>query len=136
MVVLKFCSWIASSQIEIICWSDHKSLEAWFKEDSGTVSGPLGRRGQWHEFLSSFNITVCYVKGKENTDADVSSRWTYKAYQDNETNMHGEGADLEHFIFKEKEDGEYCRSVKQVWADDQSRPRDARDKTALNRWAV
>ena len=61
LALLKFCSWIASSQIEIICWSDHKSLEAWFKEVLGKVSGPLGQRGRWHQFLSSFNITVCYV---------------------------------------------------------------------------
>ena len=33
LALLKFCSWIASSQIEIICWSNHKSLEAWFKEE-------------------------------------------------------------------------------------------------------
>ena len=118
LALLKFRSWIASSQIEIICWRDHKGLEAWFKEDLGTVSGPLGRRGRWHEFLSSFNITVCYVKGEENTVADVLSRWTYEACQDNDTNMHGGEADLEHFLSKEKEDREYCRSVKQVWADD------------------
>ena len=58
LALLKFCSWIASSEIEIICWRDHKSLEAWFKEDVGRVSGPLGRRGRWHAFLSSFDITV------------------------------------------------------------------------------
>ena len=50
--------------------------------------------------------------------------------------MHGGEADLEHFLSKEKEEREYCRSVEQVWADDQSRPRDARDKAVLNRWAV
>ena len=65
LALLKFRSWIASSQIEIICCSNRKSLEAWFKEDLGTVSGPLGRRGRWHEFLSSFNITFCYAKGGE-----------------------------------------------------------------------
>ena len=136
LALLKFRSWIASSQIEIICWSDHKSLEAWFKEDLGTVSGPLGRRGRWHEFLSSFNITVCYVKGEENTVADVLSRWTYEACQDNDTNMHGGEADLQHFLAKEKEDREYCRSVEQICAEAMVRPRDARDQAALNRWAV
>ena len=50
--------------------------------------------------------------------------------------MHSGEADLDHFLSKEKEDREYCRSIEQVWADDQSRPRDARDKAALNRWAV
>ena len=77
LALLKSRSCICSSQIEIICWSDHKSLEAWFKEDLGTVSGPLGRRGRWHELLSSFNITVCYVKGEENIVANVLSHWTY-----------------------------------------------------------
>ena len=96
----------------------------------------MGRRGRWHEFLSSFNTTVCYVKGEVNTVANVLSRWTNEACQDTKTNMHGGEADLEHFLSKEKEDQEYCRSVKQVWADDQSRPRDARDKVALNHWAV
>ena len=50
--------------------------------------------------------------------------------------MHGREAELEHFLSKEKEDQEYCRPVEQVWADDQSRPPDARDKAALNLWAV
>ena len=45
-------------------------------------------------------------------------------------------ADLKNFLSKEKEDGDYCRSVKHIWADDQSHPRDARDKVALNCWAV
>ena len=85
-----------------------------FKEDLGTVSGPLGRRGWWHEFLSSFNITVCYVKGEENTVADVLPRWTYEACQDNDTNMHGVEEDFEDFLSKEKGDLEYCRSVEQV----------------------
>ena len=77
--LLKFRSWIASSQMKVLCLSDHKRLELWFKEDLATVSGPLGRRGRWHEFLSSFNITVCYKKGEENTVADVLSCWMYEA---------------------------------------------------------
>ena len=136
LALLKFRSWIASSQIEILCWSDHKSLELWFKEDLATVSGPLGRRGRWHEFLSSFNLTVCYIKGEENTVADILSRWTYEACQDNDTNMHGGEADLEFFLSKEKEEHKYCRSIEQVWADDQERPRNSSDKMAIHRWAV
>ena len=116
LTLLKICSWIASSQIKIICWSNRKSLEAWFKEDLGTVSGPLGRRGRWHEFLSFFNITVCHVEGEENTVADVFSRWTYEACQDNDTNMHRGEAGHEHFLSKEKVDREYCCSVEQVWS--------------------
>ena len=76
--------------------------ELWFKEDLATVSGPLGRRGPWHEILSSFNLTVCYIKGEENTVADILSRWTYEACQDNDTNMHGGEADLDSSYLKKK----------------------------------
>ena len=114
LALLKFRSWIASSQSEIICSRNHKSLKGWFKEYLGTLSGLLGCQGWWQEFLSSFNITVCYVKGEENTVADVFSRWTYEACQDNDTNMHGREADHKHLISKEKEYREYCHSVEQV----------------------
>ena len=50
--------------------------------------------------------------------------------------MHGGEADLQHFLAKEEEDREYCRSVQQICAEAMVGPRDARDQAALNRWAV
>ena len=68
-------------------YTDHKSLEGWYKEDLCTLSEPLGRRGQWHEFLSRYHIEVVYKPGKDNTFAAGLSRWA------DGTNFHGSDAD-------------------------------------------
>ena len=59
--------------------SDHKSLEHWCSEALDVPSGPVGRRARWHDWLSRFDIQVGYVAGKQNTIADILSRWTYPA---------------------------------------------------------
>ena len=46
--LLKFKSWIGGRKVTL--YTDHKSLESWYKEDLCTLSGPLGRRGRWHKF--------------------------------------------------------------------------------------
>ena len=46
--LLKFKSWIAGRKVTV--YTDHKSLGSCYKKSSCTLSGPLGRRGQWHEF--------------------------------------------------------------------------------------
>ena len=45
--LLKFKSWIRGQKVTV--YTDHKSLESWYKEDLCTLSGPSGRRGRWHE---------------------------------------------------------------------------------------
>ena len=71
--LLKFKSWIGGRKV--IVYTDHKSLESWYKGDLCTLSGPLGRRGRWHEFSSRYHIDVVYKPGKNNTVADVLSWW-------------------------------------------------------------
>ena len=76
--------------------SDHKSIESWSKEILDTPSGPAGRRGRWHEFLSRFNLQVIYVPGKHNQIADSLSRWAYPASQAlADVSFHGSAADAE-----------------------------------------
>ena len=56
--LLKFESWISGRKVTV--FTDHKSLESWYKEDLCTMAGPLGCRGRWHGFLSRYNIVVIY----------------------------------------------------------------------------
>ena len=60
-------------------YTDHKSLESWYKKDLCTLPGPLARRGRWHEFSSQYHIEVVYKPGKDNSVADGVSRWAYPA---------------------------------------------------------
>ena len=48
--LLKFQSWVGDAQVEI--QTEHSAIVEWYKEDLCTISGPLGQRGRWHEFLS------------------------------------------------------------------------------------
>ena len=45
----KWESWISLQ--EILAITDHKALESWCNEVLDTPSGPLGRRGRWHEIF-------------------------------------------------------------------------------------
>ena len=91
--LLKFNSWISGRQVNV--FTDHKSLESWYKEELCTMVGPLGRRGRWHELLSRYNIVVVYKPGVENDAAVGMSRWAYLAGLADETNFHSSDADLE-----------------------------------------
>ena len=93
--LLKFESWMSGRKVTV--FTDHKSLESWYKEDSCTMAGPLGRRGRWHEFLSRYNIVVVYKPGKDNDVADGMSRWAYLAGLADDTNLHGSDADLKEY---------------------------------------
>ena len=99
--LLKFKSWISGRKVTI--FSDHKSLESWYKEDLCTVSGPLGRRGRWHEFLSRYNIVVVYKPGPDNQVADGLSRWAYPAGLAEDSTFHGSESDLEGVQRQERE---------------------------------
>ena len=86
--LLKFKSWISGCKATV--FTDHRSLESWYREDLCTMTGPLGRRGRWHEFLSRYNIVVLYKLGKDNDVADAMSRGAYPAALADDTNFHGD----------------------------------------------
>ena len=83
--LLKFQSWIGGSAVEI--QTDHSAIVKWYKEDLCTGSGPLGRRGRRHEFLSSFNLIITYRPVEENQVADALSRFAYPAGEAQDTNF-------------------------------------------------
>ena len=91
--LLKFKSWISGRHITV--FTDHKSLESWYKEELCTMAGPFGRRGPRHKLVSRYNIVVVYKPGVENDAADGMSRWAYPAVLAHDTNFHGSDADLE-----------------------------------------
>ena len=99
--LLKFKSWIPGREATV--YTDHNSLESWYKEDLCTLSGPLGRRGRWHELLSRYHIEVVYKPGKDNTVADGLSRWAYLAGLADVTNFHGTDADQKGVMKHERE---------------------------------
>ena len=100
--LLKFQSWIGFSEVEVL--TDHSSIIQWYKEDLCTLSGPLGRRGRWHEFLSRFNLVIRYCPGEINTTADAMSRWAYPAGVAQDSNFHGSDQDLQGWTGKELEE--------------------------------
>ena len=46
------------------------------KEDFVTLSGPVGRRGRWRQFLSQFLLGVVYVLGQNQEIPDTLSPWS------------------------------------------------------------
>ena len=84
-------------------YTDHKSLESWYKEDLCTLSGPLGRRGRWHEFLGRYHIEVVHKPSKDNTVGGGLSRWAYPAGLADDTNFHGSDADQKKVMKQECE---------------------------------
>ena len=75
----KWAGWIGLQPVVIL--TDHKALENWTTEVLETPSGISGRRARWHQKLSRFNLTVEYIKGKDNVVADAMSRFAYPASQ-------------------------------------------------------
>ena len=70
--LLKYKSWISGRRVTV--FTDDKSLGSWSKEELCTMAGPLGRSGQWHDFLSRSNIVVVYKPGVEKDAGDGMSR--------------------------------------------------------------
>ena len=83
-------------------YTDHKSLESWYKEDLCTLSGPFGGRGRLHEFVSRYHIEVVYKPGKHNTVADGLSWWAYQAGLADDTSFHGSDADQKGVMKQER----------------------------------
>ena len=90
--LLKFQSWIGGQEITV--QTDHSSIVKWYKEDLCTVPGLVGRRGRWHEFLSTFNLMIEYRSGPENHVGNTLSRWAYPAGTAQNTSFHGSDQDL------------------------------------------
>ena len=105
--LLKFQSWIGGSAVEI--QTDHSATVKWYKEDLCTISGPLGRRGRWHEFLSPFILIITYRPGEENQVADALSRFAYPAAEAQDTNFHGGDDDLAGWEEAEKQEWQSVR---------------------------
>ncbi len=94
LALQKWESWIGLQPVLIL--TDHKALESWAKEVLDPPSGPVGRRARWHQIFSKFDLQVGYVPGKDNTVADILSRWAYPASQAlRDISMHGTAQDTE-----------------------------------------
>ena len=79
----------------MVILTDHKALENWTTEVLETPSGISGRRARRHQKLSLFNLTVEYIKGKDNVVADAMSRYAYPASQSfADVSWHGSKLDL------------------------------------------
>ena len=99
--LLKFISWIGGRKVTV--YTDHTSLESWYKGDICTLPGPLGRPGRWHVFLSRCHIEVVYTPGKDNTVADGLSQWAYQAGLADDTNSNASDADQKGVMKQERE---------------------------------
>ena len=76
--------------------TDHQSLRNWHTECVDTPSGPAARVARWHETFSKFDLSVVYVPGKDNTIADVLSRWVYPAGRTlQDVSVHGDAKETE-----------------------------------------
>ena len=96
----------------VLILTDHKTIESWNRELLNVPSGPVGRRGRWHEYLSKYDLTVEYMPGKDNVVADCLSRWAYPASVAlRDISMHGNEKDkeeMEDFIRQEKLEEKTC----------------------------
>jgi hypothetical protein len=106
----KWESWIGLQPVLVL--TEYRSLEFWAKEVLDTPSGPLGRRARWHQLLSKYDLTVGYVPGKDNTIADILSRWAYPASEAvKDVSRHGTAQDKEDvmaLIHEEKREEANC----------------------------
>jgi hypothetical protein len=114
LALLKWESWIGFQPILVL--TDHQAIEYWAKELLETPSGPTGRRLRWHQIFSRFDLTIGYIPGKENTIADILSRWAYPASQAfREVSKNGTKEDddeMKEIIRHEKEEEKLCMWVK------------------------
>lgn len=94
--VRKFYQYLIGRHFEL--HSDHKPLLALFGEKIGIPQMAAGRLQRWDCFLSGFNYTMKYVKGKDNGGADGLSRLPINS--NNEVNENE--VDYFHFLIEEK----------------------------------
>ena len=92
MALRKWAGYIALHPVTVC--TDHQSLQLWHKEHVDTLLGPASQRARWHETLATFDLTVAYVPGVNNTVADCLSRWVYPASKGmTEVSAHGDEAE-------------------------------------------
>ena len=109
----KWASWIGYQPV--ICVTDHKTLESWYKEAFSQAMGPSARRARWHATLSLFRVEVVYHPGKKNVVGDGLSRWGYPASEAwADVSKHGSAEDrkvMKELIQREIEEERGCRQV-------------------------
>ena len=109
--VYKFGGWLAGQQVRVKVLTDHKGLETRTKEDFDTMSGPIGRRGRWHQFLAKFQLEIVYVKVEDQTVPDVMSRPAFPAaHAAPDVSIMGSQADLEWWETGDKEERQWADS--------------------------
>ena len=75
------------------------------------MAGPIGRRGRWHQFFSTFDIEVIYVKGEDQQVPDILSCWSYPAHEAApDVSIHGTEEDLAGWERDELEEKEWADS--------------------------
>jgi hypothetical protein len=57
------------SEFSVYCNTDHKPLQHFMSHDQDR-----GRLVRWQQFLSTFNLQINHIPGKENVIADALSR--------------------------------------------------------------
>ena len=113
LALMKWETWIGLQPVLVL--TDHQALEHWAREVLDAPSGPVGRRSRWHQFFSRFDLSVGYVPGKNNTVADVLSRFAYpasEAYRD--ISKHGSVQDedeMEGLILREPREERGCMYI-------------------------
>jgi hypothetical protein len=119
LALQKWESWIGLQPVLVL--TDHQSLQSWAKEVLDTPSGPVGRRARWHQIFSKYDLSVGYIPGKENSIADILSRWAYPASQAlRDISKHGSQQDkdeMEEIIRQEKREEAQC-----MWLQVQEQP--------------
>ena len=63
----------------LLVLTDHRTLQSLHKRAIDTPAGMSGRRAKWHETLSRFDISVCYIPGTQNELAERMSHLSYHA---------------------------------------------------------
>ena len=113
LALQKWETWIGLQPVLVL--TDHKAMESWAKEVLDNPSGPVGRRARWHQIFSTYDLSVGYIPGKDNTIADILSRWAYPASQAlREISKHGssnDDAEMKALIAQEKNEENECRYV-------------------------
>ena len=107
--LLKFQSWIGNQEV-LVC-TDHSSILQWYKEDLCTVTGPLGRRGRWREFLSRFHLVIQNRQGEDNEAPDALSHWAYRAGVLQDVLFHSTEEDQRGWDQCDRADFEYSKKV-------------------------
>ena len=114
LALQKWETWIGLQPVLVL--TDHKAIESWAREVLDTPSGPVGRRARWHQIFSKYDLSVGYIPGKENSIADILSRWAYPASQAfRDVSKHGsalDDAEMKELIAQEKLEEMDCLVIK------------------------